>query len=70
MFGVTAVSLRLEVGNLSGKSGMHPRLLESVCNHFCWTLGPSGHGDEMDILLSLSSESYCSNMGLASTPQH
>lgn len=29
-FGVTAVSLRVEVGNLSPKSGMHPRLLESV----------------------------------------
>lgn len=69
VFGETAVSLRLEVGNLSRKSGMHPRLLESVCDRFCWTLAPGGCGDEMDILLSLSSVFYSSNMALASSPQ-
>lgn len=69
VFSVTAGGLRLEVGNLSRKSGMRPRLLESVLDHFCWTLAPSGCGDEMDVLLSLSSVFYSSNMALASSPQ-
>lgn len=68
MFGVTTDSPRLQVGNLSGKSGMHPPLLDSL-DHLYWTLGPSGHGDEMDVLLSLSLVFYSSNMCLASVPQ-
>lgn len=66
MFGVAKDSLKLEVGNLSGKSGMHPCLLESVCDHFYQTSGPTRHGGERNILHGLSSAFCSSDMGLAS----